>query len=87
MTKIQARELNLGDTIRPNDPNAYGDYMIKQIKQIDDRVEITAYRPYAHHNDFSYTGGVICYVGIEEWTFTVGPTETFNRIIKAPPLR
>lgn len=29
--------------------------------------EVTLFRPYTHTADFSSTGGVICYVGIEEW--------------------
>ena len=37
---------------------------VKQIKGDD----ITFYRPYTHTGDCSYTGGVLCYVGVEEWT-------------------
>jgi hypothetical protein len=37
------------------------------VKQIKDGA-ITFFRPYPHTADFSSTGGVICYIGIEEWT-------------------
>jgi hypothetical protein len=36
------------------------------VKQVTDK-EVTLFRPYTHTADFSSTGGVICYVGIEEW--------------------
>ena len=30
--------------------------------------EVTFFRPYVHTGDFSYTGGVLHYVGYEKWS-------------------
>lgn len=65
--KVKMKELKLGDRIRFWDPEkpspAFQDSVVKQIKD----GEITFFRPYVHTADFSFTGGVICYIGIEEW--------------------
>lgn len=42
--------------------------------------DVTLYRPYVHTADFSYTGGVIPYIGAE--TFNVYATNTL-RLLKA----
>lgn len=59
---IKASDLKLGDVIRtvPSE-EAYLHGTVKQIKE--DTVVI--FRPYVQTADFSYTGGVICYIGIE----------------------
>ena len=54
-------ELQLADQLtRSNTPG------VVTVKQIHDGY-ITFFRPYTHTADFSHTGGVICYVGTEEW--------------------
>lgn len=58
---IPARDLKLADVIKLFE-GPWGYAVVKQIT--DDRVIL--FRPYAQTADFSYTGGVICYVGIEE---------------------
>lgn len=37
------------------------------VKQIDGN-NVTLFRPYGTTADFSYTGGVICCIGVEEYT-------------------
>lgn len=62
--KMKAREMQLGDRIRTADPSgAFRDCVVKQITE----KEVTLFRPYVHTADFSYTGGVICYIGVEEY--------------------
>jgi len=47
------------------------------VKQIKDN-KLTFFRSYVHTADFSCTGGVICYVGIEEWTLDNIDTDTYE---------
>lgn len=62
---IKARDLQLGDEINCN-PHGSGGWNTAIVKKVtDDTVRL--FRPYGHHADFSYTGGVICYIGIEEF--------------------
>lgn len=58
---IAASELKLGDRVRLNEAS----YADATVKQIDENV-VHLIRPYIHHEDFSYTGGVICYIGTED---------------------
>ena len=61
---IQAKELKLGDVIQCLGINQeFSTGIVKQVKSDS----ITIYRPYAVTANFSYTGGVICYTGIEEY--------------------
>jgi len=61
--KVKGTELRLADVV-----NTEGDkYNSATIKQIT-KDSITLFRPYVATADFSYTGGVICYIGIEEYT-------------------
>lgn len=55
-------ELQLADTV-----TRQGTDGLVTVKQLTD-TDVTFFRPYTHTGDFSYTGGVICYVGIETWT-------------------
>ncbi len=57
---MKVKDLRLGDVVRLFE-GAYGTATVKQTK---DGV-VTLFRPYGHTSDFSYTGGVICYVGME----------------------
>lgn len=63
--KVQARNLRLADIVRLSDDNA--GYMDATVKQVKDG-EVTFFRPYTATADFSSAGGVICYVGIEEFS-------------------
>lgn len=64
-TIINTDQLKLGDTVEqiPLGSRAWGACIVKKIT--DD--EVTLFRPYGTTADFSYTSGVICYVGIEEY--------------------
>lgn len=56
-------QLRLADRVRLSD-GPYGDATVSKVTE----TETTFFRPYVHTADFSYTGGVICYVGIEEFS-------------------
>lgn len=58
-----AAELKLGDVVELFD----GPYGTATVKQIKDN-EVTFFRPYAQAENWSYTGGVLCLVGIEEFS-------------------
>lgn len=57
-------ELKLGDIIQCFE-GPFGTGVIQGIE--GDMVKV--FRPYAKTDDFSYTGGVICYTGIEHYAF------------------
>ena len=60
--KVKANELRLADTIRiPSAGIKWNCAIVRQIKE----TSIELFRPYGTTADFSYTGGVICYIGIE----------------------
>lgn len=65
-TIITAKEMQLADTISLSKliDTSWRTAVVKQIKD----GYITLFRPYVHTEDFSYTGGVICYLGTEEFT-------------------
>lgn len=64
---LKATMLQLADTVLDADNHELGRMTVSQIKDGN----ITFFRPYTHTSNFSYTGGVICYVGIEESTHRV----------------
>lgn len=55
-------ELRLADVVESD----HGTFRVQVVKCIDENT-VTFFRPYVHTEDFSWTGGVLCYVGIEEW--------------------
>src|ERR1035437_9172033 len=59
---VKARDLRLADTINLDNVIPWGYAIVKQIKD----GEVTLFRPYGTTADFSYTGGVIPYTGIED---------------------
>jgi hypothetical protein len=63
-TPIQANELRLADTILASGGRMPWDTCI--VSKLTD-TEAHLFRPYGTTADFSYTGGVICYIGIEEF--------------------
>lgn len=63
-TKIKMSELRLADTVRSPFIQPYNIMTVKQIEN----GQVTFFRPYVHTSDFAHTGGVICYIGIEEFT-------------------
>lgn len=64
---LPAMDLRLGDTVSPtHDDNGSRAYETATVVQIKDG-RIYLFRPYATTADFSYTGGVIPYIGIEQY--------------------
>ena len=59
---LSSRELQIGDTVR----DGHYEWNTKIVKK-KDKENITFFRPYGTTANFTYTGGVICYVGIEEY--------------------
>lgn len=62
--KIKPREMQLADTVSYP---PFGPWHNAIVKQVDGN-NVTLFRPYGTTADFSYTGGVICYIGVEEYT-------------------
>lgn len=62
--RILASQMQLGDVVSMADYDS--DFSTCIVKQIDEK-EVTLFRPYGTTTDFEYTGGVICYIGIEEY--------------------
>ncbi len=69
---IKTNELQLGDRlIQVSDSGEpLFENGITTVKQIADG-KVSMFRPYTHTASFSDTGGVICYVGIEEYNVEV----------------
>ena len=61
-TTVNNADLQLADQVE-----RVGTLGVVTVKMLTDD-SVTFFRPYTHTGDFSYTGGVICYVGIETWT-------------------
>lgn len=79
--RVKVSELSLGDVVRVWNNDAYGDATVKQIKD----EQVFFFRPYVQTADFSYTGGVICYVGFEE--FSRFPNDTVELVRRGRPLK
>lgn len=59
-TKIKICDLKLGDVVQLSE----GAYMCATVQQVT-ADEVILFRPYVHCADFSYSGGVITYIGTE----------------------
>jgi len=60
--KVKIKDLKLADTVRMYPDMKFCDSVVKQIEY----ERVILFRPYATTADFSYTGGVIPFIGIEE---------------------
>jgi hypothetical protein len=62
---VKTRELQPADTVvqEPNGGNPWGACIVTQVT--DEVVKL--FRPYGHTADFSYTGGVIPFIGVEQY--------------------
>ena len=76
--RLKASELKLGDVVRLFD---YG-YGIGTVKQIKDG-QITFFRPYVSTGDFTCTSGVICYIGIEQFTRSITENVTYEVLYRS----
>jgi hypothetical protein len=74
--KLKANELKLADTIRLSANYEYPFDHATVIK-IEEK-EITVIRPYIQTADFSYTGGVIPYIGFEQFKI---PNDNFPYLV------
>jgi len=61
--EVLASDLRLADTVLLQADAAYACATVKNVTD----TEVTLFRPYTQTADFSYAGGVICYIGIEEF--------------------
>lgn len=68
--ELPLSELRLADYVEATD-GPFGTAIVSQIRD----GMITFYRPYGVNADFSYTGGVICYTGLEQFTRAASPHE------------
>ena len=75
--EVSGEKLELGDVVQVFD-GAYGDATVKKILDKD----LILFRPYVSTADFHYEGGVICYIGIEE--FSVPKSGWYRLVQKAP---
>jgi len=81
MAKLTAKELKLADTVRLTCVGGYNTATVKNVTA----EHVTLFRPYVETADFSYTGGVICYIGIEE--FSIPRNDSFEyEVIDRKPL-
>ena len=62
--RIVASQMQLADVVSLADFDS--DFSTCIVKQID-KNEVTLFRPYGTTVNFESTGGVICYIGIEEY--------------------
>lgn len=74
-----AANLELGDEAKlEGNWNSYATFTVVKIEEN----AIHVVRPYIHTSDFSYTGGVIPYVGMEN--FTLSPDTKVDLLRKNP---
>ena len=79
--EINGEKLNLGDIVITSDNSPYTFATVRNLTPDT----VTLFRPYVHCSDFAYTGGVICYIGLEE--FNCSRNAPFIRVEKGPKLR
>jgi len=73
---VSGSELRMGDVVDLGFSDGYSFATVKQIA--DDSIHF--FRPYVHTADHTYTGGIHCYIGIENfsvWRFK----ETTYRLV------
>ena len=76
--KLMAIELRLADVILLDNVSAYACATVKNINK--ETGAITLFRPYTQTADFSYTGGVMCYIGVEVWDINPRSGELFTGV-------
>ena len=83
MNKLNVKKLQLADTVRLFDDGAFRDGVVTNID--DDYVYVE--RPYSHTADFSYTGGVIAYIGHENCKLPKEGNDRLYEVIYRKPLK
>lgn len=64
---VKINELQLGDVVALYPEMAFSTAIVSNIKD----GYVTLFRPYGTSADFSYSGGVIPYIGIEEYKLQI----------------
>lgn len=81
---VSVDTLKVGDVIKISScETPYNHCTVKKVLPNDEGVIL--FRPYVHTSDFSYTGGIICYVGFEEYTLHSGLVYLVER--RAPEIK
>lgn len=74
MTPTKAKDLQLGDTIRTGPIGEFtgpiGEFMDATVVNITTTI-VHCVRPYVHTADFSYTGGALWYLGVENYDLVI----------------
>jgi hypothetical protein len=73
-TIVKMSNLQIGDTVQDTRCTMpFGTATVKNISKQEGSLNeyVTFFRPYVHTSDFKTTAGVICYVGIEEYTVPI----------------
>lgn len=79
-TVTDLKDINLGDVLEI-DNDCYGHCTVYR-KNKDGSIQVT--RPYIKCNDFEYTGGVMTYIGHEDFAIHSGPV---TRVRVGQPLK
>jgi len=66
MRSLPVSELETGDVCRMDCTGEDREFDTCIVKQIDDS-HVHFFRPYGHRERWSYSGGTICTIGIEEY--------------------
>lgn len=74
--EIKQRDLKLADVVELGGVNGYGTATIERIA--DGMVHL--FRPYTMTADFSCSGGVICYIGVEHFSVFQDSDRTFKLV-------
>jgi len=68
---LTALDMIEGDVVRPHGWGMGGPWntmVVKKIERIGALRHVTFFRPFVHQAEYTYTAGVPCYIGIEEFT-------------------
>ncbi len=65
--EISVKDLRLGDAVRLS-LQKFSDATVYRINEEKKCVDV--WRPYVHTSEFSYTGGVVPYIGIEDFSIS-----------------
>jgi len=80
-TRVPVSSLGLGDVIQLDGET----YTFATVKRINPDSSVQVVRPYIQPADFSYTGGVITYIGQED--FALLPQGNATLVRKGDPLK
>ena len=81
-SKVPVSSLGLGDIVKVHD----GPYGSATVRQVYSDGSVQVWRPYVMVADFSYTGGVIPSIGLEDFRLW-GTGHTVELLRKGDPLK